>query len=172
MRKLGVDFESLMSGAADLREHRAKLENERGRIADQVRAIQSLPPDKAELKAIMRRVIAGYQAVWNGPLIQRIEHLKNGFPVDEFVSRHIGLAGCDDFISDNGWTALLGYAMTQYVDAFVDTLDWPDGIAAVDREARLGKLQIEIEAVSAQIAGIDAQFEAIGLSPYVHQVPA
>jgi len=172
MSKLKVDFESLMSGAADLREHRAKLENERCRIVDQVRAIQSLPPDKAELKAIMQRVIAGFQEVWNRPLIQRIEHLKNGFPVDEFVSRHIALAGCDDFISDNGWTALLGYSMARHVDTFVDSLDWPEGIAAVDREAKLAKLQTEIEAVSAQIAGIDAQFEAIGLSPYVHQVAA
>lgn len=170
--KLTVDFEALKSGAADLRERRAKLQDERSKIGDQVRSIQALPPDKAELKAIMQRVIAGYQEVWNKPLIQRIEHLKNGFPVDEFVSRHIGLAGCDDFISDNGWTALLGYAMTQYVATFVDSLDWPEGIAAIDREAKLAKLQTEIEAVSAKIAGIDAQFEAIGLSPYVHQVAA
>ncbi len=172
MSKLKADFESLVGGAADLRERRENLENQRGRIGDQVRAIQNLPPNKAELKVIMQRVIAAYQATWNRPFLRQIEHLKNGFPVDEFISRHSGLAGSDEFISDNGWTCLLGYAMSQHIGTFIDSLDWPDGISAADREAKLAKLQTEIEAVSAQIAGIDAQFEAIGLTPYVHKVAA
>lgn len=161
-----TSFDDLLTAATDLRDGRAKLHAERNKLGDQIREIRELPPTKSELKTILQRVLARYQEVWNRPLTQRIEHLKNGFPVDEFVERHSGLAGNDEHIADNGWTCLLGYAMSQFVDRFVDDLaDWPESIPPAERAAKLAELQSAFDAVSEKVAAIDAQFSAIGLNP-------
>lgn len=162
-------YDVLMRHVGELRALREPMDAERNRLANEFRAVRELPPDRGTLKVILRRVFAGFQPVWNKNLIERLEGLKKGFDPEEFIERHVSLAGNAEFVDDNGWFAFLGYAMVDYVDQFVDGLDWPEGISTAARESKLAKLTAELDALNAKIWDLDAQMEAVGISPKAPQ---
>lgn len=164
MRNVKTDFDTLMTGIAGLREQRAKLESERMAIGAQIRAISETPPNRDELKTVMRRVIEGFENIWNQKLIKSIALFKETNQPDDFIARHVPLAFNDQFIRENGWYALLGHGMKQGIDPFVDQLDWPDGLSNTEREKQLAALNADLDAISAKVAALDEQFSYTGIA--------
>lgn len=164
MQKVKEDFDLLMKGISELRAQRAVLDAERNSIGAQIRVISETPPNKAELKDIMRCVIEGFEGIWNQKLIDCLEFLKPGNSQDDFISRQVPLAWNENFVRDSGWYALLGHALKLGVDPFVDQLDWPEGISSHDRKVRLAELHADLNALATKIEALDEQFSYMGIA--------
>ncbi len=158
-------FDVLVASIDDLRASRATLEADRCALGLRMREIMDAPPAKADLKDAMRRVIERFAEAWNQPLIEQLQPLKSGAPLDDFVNRHASLGRNTDDIGKNGWFALIAPAMLAGVDQFVDQLDWPEGLSSDERAARLAELQPDLDAICAKQTEINAQFEEMGVHP-------
>lgn len=158
---LDETLSTLKAVSAKLRARLDFLEKTRVNKSHEINAIRKLPPDRGELKAAFRRVVGAFCDAWNRPMLEQLDRLKSGDTLEHFERVHISLAGQDEFIQQNGWTALLGVAMLKSVDEFVDSLDWPDGISNTKREERIAALELELSPVVREMDSIRERLTSI-----------
>ena len=164
--KPNFDLAAFHDYVADLDQRRAEIEAKRMAVDEKLRALQTAPPNKADLKTILRRITGDYTQRWCKDLIVGLDLLKNSGDHAEYTERQIRNFGNAE---QKGWAGLLGYAMTHFVDQFVDELDWPDDAPPIaEREAQIAEVNSSWEAFTGQMAEIDEQFAAIHLAPQSH----
>lgn len=158
---LAETLSTLKAAGARLRARLVSLEDTRVKKSLEIDAIRKLPPDRGELKAAFRRVVGAFCDAWNRPMLEQLGRLKSGDQVEHFEQVHSKLAGQNEWIEKNGWTALLGVAMMKSIDEFVDSLDWPDGISNTKREARIAALESELAPIVSEMDSIRGRLTAI-----------
>lgn len=158
---LDQTLETLRVASAKLRARLESLEKTRVEKSHQINAIRKLPPNRAELKATMERVVGAFCEVWNRPLLEQLDRLKSGDGLEHFEQVHSSLAGQDEWIQANGWASLVGIAMLKSIDEFVDSLDWPDGISNAKREERIAALEAELSPIVREMDSIRERLTSI-----------
>lgn len=158
---LDETLSTLKAVSAKLRARLDFLEKTRVNKSHEINAIRKLPPDRGELKAAFRRVVGAFCDAWNRPMLEQLDRLKSGDTLEHFEQGQSSLAGQDEWIQKNGWTALLGVAMLKSVDEFVESLDWPDGIGNAKREARIAALESELAPIVSEMDSIRERLTSI-----------
>lgn len=157
------DLDAFHNYVADLDQRRADIEAKRMVVGEKIRELQSAPPCKDDLKIILHRITKSYTQHWCKGLVNGLDCLKTSGDHAEYIKRQISNVGN---AHENGWGGLLGYAMTHFVDQFVDELDWPDGAPPLaEREAKIAELNSNWEVFAREMAEIDEQFSAIHVAP-------
>lgn len=136
-------------------------------IRRQIDAVLDTPPDRAEVKRILRECVAGCAQKWGGALADRLH--KAGVNHDlrkEFADRlRPVIVSPESFVANDFHALLVAAALSTGIDYFVDhMLQWPDGasISEEDRARKIEALTLEYEPARAEQKQFYAEMNRIG----------